>query len=61
MKGRMGACPDDYAIVQAAKYYGVAPWELMAQGVWWMDRALTLYMPAEVEAQEIIDAHNGRR
>jgi hypothetical protein len=60
MNGRMGACPDDYAVVQAAKYLGVAPWELMEQSVWWMKRAL-MFMTAEVEAQEIIDAHNGRR
>jgi len=53
MKGKMGACPDDYALVQAAKYLGVAPWELMEQSIWWMDRAL-MFMTAEYEAQEIL-------
>jgi hypothetical protein len=57
MEGKMGECPEDYALVQAAKYYGVAPWELLKQSIWWIDRALNLYMPAEHEAQESIEQH----
>jgi len=60
MKGKMGACPDDYAVVQAAKYLGVAPWALMEQSLWWQDRAF-MFMTAESEAQDIIEAQNRRK
>jgi hypothetical protein len=48
----MGACPDWYAFIQAAKYLGVAPWKLLKQGVWWQDKAL-IAMSAEAQAREI--------
>jgi hypothetical protein len=51
-KGVFGKCPDDYALVQAAKYLGVAPWELMHQSAWWRIRALK-FMNAEVEGDKI--------
>jgi hypothetical protein len=53
MGGKMGACPDWYYLMKAAKYLGVAPWELLGQSVWWIDKAL-IAISAEIEAQEII-------
>jgi len=47
-------CPDWYPVVQAAKYLGVAPWELMQQSIYWRDKAL-IAMTAEYQAQEIIN------
>jgi hypothetical protein len=47
----MGECPDDYALIQAAKYLGVAPWDLMRQPTFWKIRALK-YMRIENEAIE---------
>lgn len=49
-------CPDWYAVVQAAKYLGCKPWELMDMPVWWLDRAL-IAMTAENQAREILDRH----
>ena len=60
MKGRMGKCPEDYSLFKVAQWLGVAPWELMEQGIWWRERAI-LFMNAEIEAQKIIDAHNNGR
>jgi hypothetical protein len=45
-------CPDWYAIIQAAKYLGVSPWDLLQAGVWWQDRALDC-MTVEKEAQDV--------
>jgi hypothetical protein len=56
MGGKMGACPEDYNLVKAAQYLGVAPWELMEQSIWWQERAI-LFMNAEAGAQKIIDSH----
>ena len=50
----MGACPDWYALIVAAKYLGCAPWDLMKQSVWWKDKA-HVGMTAEHQAQKIID------
>jgi hypothetical protein len=47
-----GACPDWYAVVQAAKYLQVAPWQLIEQSVWWQDKAL-IAMTAEHQAEEL--------
>ena len=60
MKGKMGYCPDWYAVIQAAKYLGVPPWELMNQSLWWQDRAF-MSMSAEGEAQDFIEARNKRK
>lgn len=47
----MAECADWYAHIQAAKYLGVAPWELLQAGVWWEDRALDC-LKVEKEAQD---------
>ena len=47
-------CPEWYAILQAARYLGVAPWDLIKQSVVWTDWAL-IAMSAEHDAQKIID------
>ncbi len=49
-------CPDWYRIGQAAKYWGVPPWEMIKQGVWWEDKAL-IAMAAEAEAQKSLENH----
>lgn len=36
----MGSCPDWYTVVQAAKYLGVAPWDLMRQPIYWTEWAI---------------------
>jgi len=36
--------------MRAAKYLGVAPWDLIDRPIWWMHRAL-LFEAAENEAQ----------
>lgn len=48
-------CPDWYGHIQAAKYLGVSPWDLLKApaGTWWRDRAF-LSMTAEGEARKII-------
>lgn len=58
MEGKMGECPEWYALIQAAKYLGVPPWELMEQSVWWQDKAL-IAMTAENEAQKILNEKGG--
>jgi hypothetical protein len=40
--------------MQAAKYLGVAPWDLQAQSLYWRQKALTA-LTAESQAQEIIN------
>lgn len=35
--GRVGAVPDWYIIIQIAKFYGVAPWELLKQPPAWIE------------------------
>jgi hypothetical protein len=37
----MGRCPEWYPILRAARYLGVAPWELSVQPMIWMQWALT--------------------
>jgi hypothetical protein len=37
----MGEAPDWYFHLRAAKYLGVAPWELSDQPVFWRNAALT--------------------
>ena len=48
--GRSGVCPDWYRLIRAAKFMGIAPWELMEQSAFWMDAALTAES-AEIGAQ----------
>jgi hypothetical protein len=45
-------CPDWYGFIQAAKYLGVAPWDLIKQSVYWRDKAL-IAMTEEYEAQQV--------
>jgi hypothetical protein len=47
----MGSCPHWYGLIRAAKYLGVAPWDLAAQPVTWMDWALAAEQ-AEIIAQQ---------
>lgn len=35
----MGACPDWYPLIHAARYLGVAPWELLEQSRVWVEWA----------------------
>ena len=38
--GRMGSAPAWYYLLRAARYLGVAPWDLAARPVWWQEIAL---------------------
>lgn len=49
----MGACPEWYPLLKAARYLGVAPWELMNRPRMWFEWALTA-QAAENEAQTMI-------
>lgn len=46
-------CPDWYAVIQAARYLSVAPWELAQQPIFWRDKAF-LAMTAEKQARDIL-------
>ena len=35
----VGACPDWYPLIRAARYLGVAPWELAKQPITWREWA----------------------
>jgi hypothetical protein len=59
MEGLMGECPDWYATMQAAKYLGVPPWELLDQPVWWRDKAI-IAMSAEQNARKILEKRNAQ-
>jgi len=37
----MGACPEWYPLLRAARYLGVAPWDLLDQARVWLEWALT--------------------
>ena len=47
----MGECPSWYRLMQAAKYLGVAPWDLAVQPAWWQEMALTA-MSSEAGAEK---------
>ena len=47
----MGEVPLWYALIQAARYLGVAPWDLAERSVWWMNIALAA-QKAEHAAQQ---------
>lgn len=49
----MGALPEWYTLIRAARYLQVAPWELAAQPNQWLDYAL-IAESAENEAQASI-------
>lgn len=52
----MGAAPDWYRTLSAARYLGVAPWDLANRSRVWTDWALTA-QSAEGEAKEEIMKH----
>lgn len=47
----MGYVPEEYQFLRAAKYLGVAPWELEQASIYWRNAALE-YMRIEGEAEE---------
>ena len=47
----MGELPDWFPVLKAAKYLGVAPWDLIKQPVVWMTWAMELHQ-AEREAAQ---------
>jgi len=49
-EGRIGEPPDWYLLIRAARYLGVAPWDLARQPVVWRDWAL-IAESAEAEAE----------
>lgn len=56
----MGAVPEWYGVVRAAKYLGVAPWDLMERSHVWVDWALTAEK-AEDEAEKARQNRANRR
>jgi hypothetical protein len=52
-EGKLGECPEDYALFKAAAWCNAKPWEMAEQSMWWKFKALN-YMSAEAEAEEII-------
>jgi hypothetical protein len=56
MDGQVGRCPEYFGLFQAAKYLGVAPWELAKQSIWWQNKALVI-MQAEYNARKILENH----
>jgi len=57
--GDVGTMPTWYPLLRAARYMGVAPWELMDRPIAWMEWAL-IAEAAENEAREVM-AKKGRR
>jgi len=57
----MGAVPETYPWVRAAKYLGVPVWELIerADGQYWKAQAIALGN-AETLAQQDMNKHHGR-
>jgi len=45
----MGECPDWYPLLKAARYMGVAPWELAERPIAWQEWAL-MAESAEISA-----------
>ena len=48
----MGACPDWYPLIRAARYLGVAPWELLNQPRVWTEWALTAEAAENAAAED---------
>ena len=38
-KGAEGEAPEEYNMIQAARYWGVPPWELMRESRYWVQVA----------------------
>ena len=56
MDGLTGTLPEWYGVMQAAKYLGVAPWELVERSIYWKDKAL-IAMSAEHWAADFKRQH----
>lgn len=50
----MGALPDWYPLLRAARYLGVAPWDLLRQPTVWVTWALTSER-VEGEVQDLLN------
>lgn len=48
----MGECPEWYALIRAARYLSVSPWELAEKPFVWRDWALEAEA-SEAEAQKV--------
>ncbi len=56
----MGAVPDYYPLVQAARYLGVAPWDLAEQPSYWVQIA-QVCEGGELDARAEQQKRNGKR
>ena len=54
----MGEAPEWYRLIRAARYLGVAPWDLQDRWVFWANAALTA---EEVEARFAEQEHDRER
>lgn len=52
--GEAGDLPDEYLLIRAARYLGVAPWELARQPLCWTHWGLTFEL-ADRRAREIAE------
>lgn len=48
----MGDPPDNFSVVMAAKYWGVPPWEMMHESIYWI-QAADDYANAERHRDEV--------
>jgi hypothetical protein len=58
--GAFGEIPPEYPLYRAARYMGVAPWELLEREPEWMDWALQ-FESAEGEARAILAKRPNRK
>lgn len=56
----MGEVPVWYALIQAARYLRVAPWDLASRPVWWL-RVAQAAQSAEASAERIKQSRKGGR
>jgi len=56
LKGYSGELPESYLIIRAARYLGVAPWELLEQPQYWLHLALE-YQAVDDEVMSILRKH----
>lgn len=54
--------PERYALVKAASYLGVPPWELAERPTYWRDTALEAYQAEQqVEAERLQAMFKGKK
>ena len=55
----MGAVPASYPWIRAAKYLGVAPWELIARddGIWWCNQAIAIENAEHLAQRDMAKRH----